>query len=253
VTLADRSSRPGSATASQVSNEHEPSAPSASSDALRTADPKPEAGASKHSAKINFNFARGQTYTLFEGTMIDTAIVNRLDGEFAGPVKVMVTNPVYSQDRQHVLIPEGSLILGEVQRVAGFGQKRLALVFHRLIMPDGYSVDLDQFHGLDQAGETGLKDQVNNHYLEIFGASLALGVIAGAAEASTSSGYAASGSDVYRQGVASSLSQSGGRALDRFINIPPTITIREGHRVKVYLTQDLLLPAYENHAFESEI
>jgi type IV secretion system protein VirB10 len=127
------------------------------------------------------------------------------------------------------------------------------MVFHRLIMPDGYWVDLDQFHGLDQAGETGLKDQVNNHYLEIFGASLALGVIAGAAEASTSSGYAASGSDIYRQGVASSLSQSGGRALDRFINIPPTVTIREGHRVKVYLTQDLLLPAYENHAVEGEI
>jgi type IV secretion system protein VirB10 len=253
VTLADGSSRPGSATATQVSAEHEPSALSAPSDALRTADPKPEATASKRSTKINFNFARGQTYTIFEGTMIDTALVNRLDGEFAGPVKVMVTNPVYSQDRQHVLIPEGSFILGEVQRVAGFGQKRLALVFHRLIMPDGYSVDLDQFHGLDQAGETGLKDQVNNHYLEIFGASLALGVIAGAAEATTSSGYAASGGDVYRQGVASSLSQSGGRALDRFINIPPTITIREGHRVKVYLTQDLLLPAYENHAVESEI
>jgi type IV secretory pathway VirB10-like protein len=253
VTLADRSSRPGSATATQVSSEHEPFTLSASSDGLRTADPRPEAGASKRSAKININFARGQTYTIFEGTMIDTALVNRLDGEFAGPVKVMVTNPVYSQDRQHVLIPEGSFILGEVQRVAGFGQKRLALVFHRLIMPDGYSVDLDQFRGLDQAGETGLKDQINNHYLEIFGASLALGVIAGAAEASTSSGYNATGSDVYRQGVASSLSQSGGRALERFINIPPTITIREGHRVKVYLTQDLLLPAYENHAVESEI
>jgi type IV secretory pathway VirB10-like protein len=43
-------------------------------------------------------------------------------------------------------------------------------------MPDGYSVDLDQFHGLDQIGEEGLKDKVNNHYLQIFGASIALGV-----------------------------------------------------------------------------
>jgi type IV secretion system protein TrbI len=219
----------------------------------REVESNPDAGTSKRTAEININAAQGQPYVMFEGTMIDTALVNRLDGEFSGPAKVMVTNPVYSQDRQHVLIPEGTFLLGEVQRVAGFGQKRLALVFHRLIMPDGYSVDLDQSHGLDQVGETGLKDQINNHYLQIFGASIALGVIAGASEATTSSGYAASGTDAYRQGVAASLSQSGARALDRFINIPPTLTIREGHRVKVYLTQDLLLPAYENHTVPGDI
>jgi type IV secretion system protein TrbI len=219
----------------------------------REVESNPHAGASKRTSEININAAQGQPYVMFEGTMIDTALVNRLDGEFSGPAKVMVTNPLYSQDRQHVLIPEGTFILGDVQKVSGFGQKRLALVFHRLIMPDGYSVDLDQFHGLDQIGETGLKDQINNHYLQIFGASIALGVIAGASEATTSSGYASSGSDTYRQGVASSLSQSGARALDRFINIPPTLTIREGHRVKVYLTQDLLLPAYENHTVPGDI
>jgi type IV secretion system protein TrbI len=219
----------------------------------REVESNPHAGASKRTSEININAAQGQPYVMFEGTMIDTALVNRLDGEFSGPAKVMVTNPVYSQDRQHVLIPEGTFILGDVQKVSGFGQKRLALVFHRLIMPDGYSVDLDQFHGLDQIGETGLKDQINNHYLQIFGASIALGVIAGASEATTSSGYASSGTDAYRQGVAASLSQSGARALDRFINIPPTLTIREGHRVKVYLTQDLLLPAYENHTVPGDI
>jgi type IV secretion system protein VirB10 len=159
----------------------------------------------------------------------------------------MVTNPVYSRDRQHVLIPEGTFILGNAQKVSGFGQKRLAVAFHRMIMPDGYNVDLDQFHGLDQAGETGLKDKVNNHYLEIFGASIALGIIAGAAEATTNSGYEENGSSMYRQGMAESLASSGANVLDKFINIPPTITIREGHRIKIYLTQDMLLPAYENH------
>ena len=58
----------------------------------------------------------------------------------------------------------------------------MAVVFHRLIMPDGYSVDLDQFSGLNQIGEMGLKDKVDNHYVEIFGTPIALGVIAGAAE-----------------------------------------------------------------------
>lgn len=202
----------------------------------------------KHPPEVNANSAHGQPFVVFEGTTIDTVLVNRLDGEFAGPVKVMVTNRVYSQDRQHLLVPEGTFILGDVQKVSSLGQKRLAVTFHRMLMPDGYSIDLDQFHGLDQTGATGLKDKVNNHYTEIFGASIALGVIAGAAEATNANqGYNQSGSEAYKQGIASSLSQSSANVLDRFINIPPTITIREGHRIKVYITQDMLLPGYENH------
>ena len=227
------------------------SSSTASAQSARAA--QPAAGTGTKRAEVNVNSAFGQPYVLFEGTTLDTALVNRLDGEFSGPLKVMVTNPVYSQDRQHVLIPEGTFLLGEVQKVSGFGQKRLAVIFHRMLMPDGYSVDLDQFHGLDQVGETGLKDKANNHYVAIFGASIALGVISGAAEATTTSGYSQSGSDMYRQGVASSLSQESTHVLDRFINLPPTITIREGHRIKVYMTQDLLLPAYENHTVPPNI
>jgi type IV secretion system protein VirB10 len=209
---------------------------------------------SKRGPEVSVNSAHGQPYVVFEGTTIDTVLVTRLDGEFAGPLKVMVTNPVYSQDRQHLLIPEGTFILGDVQKVSGLGQKRLAVTFHRLLMPDGYSVDLDQFHGLDQAGATGLKDKVNNHYTELFGASIALGIVAGAAEATNlNQGYNESGSEAYKSGIASSLSQSSANVLDRFINIPPTITIREGHRIKVYITQDMLLPAVENHTVPGDI
>jgi type IV secretory pathway VirB10-like protein len=232
-----------------------PEAPEARSSSLPpTAPTQAEAApaAANKRAEVNVNSAHGQPYVVFEGTSIDTVLVNRLDGEFAGPLKVMVTNPIYSQDRQHLLIPEGTFILGDVQKVAGLGQKRLAVTFHRLLMPDGYSVDLDQFHGLDQAGATGLKDKVNNHYVEIFGASIALGVISGAAEATNlNEGYNESGTEAYKAGIASSLSQSSANVLDRFINIPPTITIREGHRIKVYITQDMLLPAYENHSMPS--
>jgi type IV secretion system protein VirB10 len=208
----------------------------------------------KRPVGVNVNSAQGQPFVLFEGTELETALVNRLDGDFSGPVKVMVTNPVYSHDRQHILVPEGTVVLGETSKVQSFGQRRLAVVFHRLIMPDGYTVDLEQFRGLNQIGETGLKDQVNNHYLQIFGSSIALGIIAGAAESSNANtGRYASGSEAYRSGVAASLSQSSTQVLDRFLNIAPTITIREGHRVKVYFTQDLLLPAYENHTVSPNI
>jgi type IV secretory pathway VirB10-like protein len=239
------SSEPGENTPARSSS-LPPTAPTQAATAPAAAD-------KKRAPEVNVNSAHGQPYVVFEGTTIDTVLVNRLDGEFAGPLKVMVTNPIYSQDRQHLLIPEGTFILGEVQKVAGLGQKRLAVTFHRMLMPDGYSVDLDQFHGLEQAGATGLKDKVNNHYVEIFGASIALGIISGAAEASNlNQGYSESGAEAYKSGIASSLSQSSANVLDRFINIPPTITIREGHRIKVYITQDMLVPAYEAHTIPSD-
>lgn len=119
-------------------------------------------------------------------------------------------------------------------------------------MPDGYSVSLDQFKGLDQIGDSGLRDQVNNHYLRLFGVSLAIGAIGAVAEAGTGSALTSSGSDLMRQGFAGSMAQSSSQILDRFLNILPTVTIREGHRVKVYLSGDLALPDYDNHTMPSD-
>jgi type IV secretion system protein VirB10 len=208
-------------------------------------------GGYKRPLEANIDSAVGQPYLVYEGSVLDTVLMNRLDGDAVGPVKVLVSNPLYSHDHQHVIIPEGTVVLGEAKKIgaAGFGQqRRMAVVFHRLLMPDGYSVDLDQFQGLDQIGEEGLKDKVNNHYLQIFGASIALGVIAGAGEITQGGGtISTSGSQAFTTGAAGSVSQSATTILDRFMQIPPTITIREGHRVKVYFTQDLLLPAYSNH------
>jgi type IV secretion system protein VirB10 len=201
----------------------------------------------------NLELAEGKRYRLFEGTVLEAVLTNRLDGSFSGPVNCMVTTNVYSHNGLHLLIPQGSRCLGEAKRVETFGQKRLAMIFHRLIMPDGYSISLDKFQGLNQIGETGLTDQVNHHYLQIFGVSLAIGAIAGFSQANTAYGLNESALDAYRQGEATSLSQSSLRILDRYLNVLPTITIREGHRVKVYLSDDLLLPAYDQHQVPSDL
>jgi type IV secretion system protein VirB10 len=199
------------------------------------------------------NAAAGKTYVLFEGTVLETVLINRLEGQFSGPVECLLSTDVYSHDRQHLLIPAGTKLLGETRKVDNSGQTRLAVVFHRLIMPDGYSVSLDQFKGLDQIGDTGLRDQVNNHYLRIFGVSLAVGALGAVAEAGTGSALTASGSDLMRQGFASSTAQSSAQILDKFLNIMPTVTIREGTRVKVYLSGDLALPDYNNHEMPSNL
>jgi len=210
-----------------------------------------KARALKRDAEIN-RF-EGKEHRLYEGTVLETVLANRLDGSFSGPVNCMITTNVYSHDGLHVLIPQGSRVLGEARKVETFGEQRLAVFFHRIVMPDGYSLSLDKFQGLNQIGETGLKDQVNHHYLQVFGVSLAIGAIAGFSQANTNYGIGESSLDAYRQGVSSSLAQSSAHILDRYLNVLPTITIREGHRVKVYLSDDLLLPAYENHRMPSDL
>ena len=182
---------------------------------------------------------------LIEGTVIETVLINRLDGSFAGPVECLVTTPVYSHDRQRIVIPSGARVLGSAAPVQTWGESRLAVSFHRLVMPDGRSVSLDRFKGLDQIGETGLKDEVNRHYLQVFGASLAIGALSGLAQYGTTGGLGTTSfADEYRQAAGASLAASTGRVLDRYLNVLPTITIREGYRIKVYLTNDLDLPAY---------
>jgi len=217
------------------------------------ADPEPSARNTRQDQDAELKRSQGRKYRVFEGTVLEAVLTNRLNGSFSGPVNCMLTTNVYSHDRQHLLIPQGSRVLGEVKRVTMLGQDRLAVFFHRLVMPDGYSLSLDKFEGLNQIGETGLRDQVNHHYGQVFGISLAIGLIAGFAQANNNSGVFQSSTDAYRQGVASSLSQSSLHVLDRYLNILPTVTIREGHRIKVDLAGDLLVPAFDNHLMPEDL
>jgi type IV secretion system protein VirB10 len=183
---------------------------------------------------------------LVEGTIIEAVLTNRLDGSFANPVSALVTTAVYGADRETVVIPAGARVLGGASPVQEFGETRLAVTFHRLVMPDGLTYDLDQFPGLNERGDAGLADTVDRHYVQIFGASIALGALSGLAQYSTRSG--ANGqygfSDAFGQGMGGSLAASSGRVLDRFLNVLPGVTIREGHRLRIYLTRDLDLPPY---------
>lgn len=186
-------------------------------------------------------------YIVREGNFLETVLVNRLDSTFSGPVIVQVSNPLWARDRQTMLVPKGTQILGEARAVTALGASRVAVVFHRMIRPDDVAIDLDRFTGLNQIGETGLKDKVNHHYLQIFGVSIALGVIGAAAQGSASYGFQTGGWDMVRSGFGQGMSTAAMQVMNRFLNIPPTVTIREGHRVKVYFTQDLEVPAYKEN------
>lgn len=190
----------------------------------------------------------GPMHRLLEGTVIDTVLTNRLDGANAAPVNCLVTNAIYSHNGQHVLIPAGSRVLGETKPVQALGESRLAVAFHRLIMPDGSTFSLDQFAGLNQLGDAALRDQVNHHYWSTFGAASAVGLLSGLGQYLGTIGFGQGSGDrtiVIAGGFGNATSEATAQVMNRFLNRLPTVTIREGHRVKVYLTSDLELPAYE--------
>jgi hypothetical protein len=93
-------------------------------------------------AKRDEHPAEGPPLRLLEGTLIEAVLANRLDAALAGPVDALVTGPVYSHDRQAVLIPAGARVLGAATPVQSWGESRLAVSFHRLIMPDGHTYNL---------------------------------------------------------------------------------------------------------------
>ena len=176
---------------------------------------------------------------IYEGSFLEAVLVTQLSGEFPGPVLANVSVPFYSADRQRVLIPRGARVVGTVAAVSGADQERLAVAFHRILWPDGRSVAL-QFNGLNQIGEGALKDAVNRHYFSMFAAAGAVGILSGLT-AIGSNPYAG-GRAGFQAGASQGLGEGAIQILDRFLNRLPTITIRAGHRLRIWFTGDVLVP-----------
>ena len=176
---------------------------------------------------------------IYEGSFLEAVLVTELSGDFPGPVLANVSIPFYSADRQRVLIPRGARVVGSVAAVAGADQERLAVAFHRIIWPDGRSVSLE-FNGLNQMGESALKDAVNRHYFSMFAAAGAVGILSGLT-AMGSNPYAG-GRAGFQAGASQGLGEAAIQILSRFLNRLPTITIRAGHRLRIWFTGDVLIP-----------
>ncbi|MDE2755676.1 MAG: hypothetical protein OXI92_03900 [Acidobacteriota bacterium] len=177
---------------------------------------------------------------IYEGSFLEGALITQLSGDFPGPALAQVSVPFYSSDRQRVLIPRGTRAIGTAQAVGNRDQTRLAVGFHRLIFPDGRWVSL-RFEGLDQMGTTALKDKVNRHYLQMFAASGAVGILSGLT-LQGSNPYAG-GLEGFRSGAGQGFGQAATQIMQRFLNRLPTITVRAGHRLRIWFTADVLIPA----------
>ncbi len=171
---------------------------------------------------------------VYEGRMMQAVLETALTGDFTGPARARLTLPVRTADRRRVVIPRGTVALGDVQAVDSGFQTRLAVRFSRLRFPDGRSVRMG-FEGLSSIGETGLTDEVNRHYRSTLGAVGAVGLLAGLSAGG-------GGSQGYFDPARQQFSVAAIRFLDRFVNRLPEVRVRAGHPVRIYLTQDLLVP-----------
>ncbi len=197
-------------------------------------------------APYDFDGFQGRLYRVFEGTVLEGVLTNHIDGGFAGPMIVMLTTDYYSHDHQQLLLPQGTRLIGQVQSVSGAGQRKLFVTFNRAICPDGFSLELNKFIGLDPLGTTGLATNVNNHYLSSFAAAAAVGGIGGLAQVGNSGSVLDTNTQI-RNGISTQTAQESEQILNKFLNRLPVITVKEGSRARVYINQDILIPSYAEH------
>ena len=184
-------------------------------------------------------------YVLQAGAVIPAALITGIRSDLPGQITAQVTERVYdSPTGRSLLIPQGAILIGLYDSQIAFGQKRVLLVWTRLIMPNGRSIVLERQAGADASGFAGLEDEVDNHWGELFRAALLSTVLS----VGTQLGSSGTEDDIVRalrRGGSDSLNQTGQQVVRRNLNIQPTLTIRSGFPVRVIVNRDLVLQPYK--------
>lgn len=192
-------------------------------------------------------------YQVMAGTIIPAALVTGINSDLPGQVIASVTEAAYdTATGRTLLIPQGSRLIGRYDSQVAFGQRRVLLVWTRLILPDTSSIALDRLPGIDPAGYAGLEDGVDWHWDRILaGAALSTLLGVGAELATPQNGT--NGSPVIvatRQGAQDTVNQVGQEVTNRNMNIQPTLTIRPGFPMRVMVNKDLMLRPYQPLFFQ---
>ena len=194
-------------------------------------------------------------YQVMAGTIIPAALVTGINSDLPGQVIATVTEAVYdTATGRHLLIPQGSRLIGRYDSQVAFGQRRVLLVWTRLILPDTSSVALDRLPGIDPAGYAGLEDGVDWHWDRILaGAALSTLLGVGAELAAPESRTGQDGNRVViavREGAQDTVNQVGQEITKRNASIQPTLTIRPGFAMRVMVNKDLILRPHQSLFFQ---
>ena len=182
-------------------------------------------------------------YQVMAGNLIPASLVTGINSDLPGQVIGQVTENVYDTvTGQHLLIPQGSRLIGRYDSVVAFGQSRALIIWTRLILPNGDSIQLDNLPGSDAQGFAGLKDKVDRHTWQfIKGVALSSLLSVGSELASDDGDRLTRALQNAGQDTANIAGQ---RIIDRNLNVQPTIKIRQGWRFNVIVSRDLILKPY---------
>lgn len=182
-----------------------------------------------------------------EGTLVPGILETAIVSDLPGQIRAIVSQDVYSFDGRRVLIPTGTRLIGEYQSDIVRGQKRIFVIWTRMLRDDGVSVRLDSI-GADSLGRSGLTGQVDNKFRERFGAAILLSIVGGGASYLTGYGSQSVNNnsdngqraeDIARTTLAQTFSDMANQALGDSLKIPPTISVAQGERIFVFVRQDL--------------
>lgn len=187
-------------------------------------------------------------YTVMAGTIIPAALVTGINSDLPGQIIAEVTQPVYDTATGHyLLIPQGSRLIGRYDSQVAFGQRRVLLVWLRLVLPDTSSIALDKLPGIDPAGYAGVEDAVDWHGGRLL-AGAALSTLLGvSSELAVSNQGDINGNTVLalRDSAQDTANQIGQEITRRNLSIQPTLTVRPGFPLDVMVDKDLVLRPYQ--------
>ncbi|HWU67358.1 MAG TPA: TrbI/VirB10 family protein [Stenotrophobium sp.] len=193
-------------------------------------------------------------YTVMAGTVIPAALVTGINSDLPGSIIAEVTQPVYdTATGRYLLIPQGSRLIGRYDSQVAFGQRRMLLVWLRLVLPDASSIALDKLPGIDPAGYAGLEDGVDWHWSRVL-AGAALSTLLGVSSemAMSNQGNLNNGNTVIalRDSAQDTANQVGQEITRRNLSIQPTLMARPGLPVEVMVDKDLILRPYQPLFFQ---
>lgn len=183
-------------------------------------------------------------YELVAGSVVPAALVTALNSDLPGVVIAQVTANVYdSVSGDHLLIPQGARLLGEYRAAPAYGERRLLLIWNRLVFPNGWSISLRGMPGTDPSGASGVRDRTDNHLGRLAGAvglSAVVSVVADTAQGDDPGDFGQSVGDA----AAAEAARTGGRIIDRELEVRPTLRVRAGASVRVLVNRDIQLRPY---------
>lgn len=186
-------------------------------------------------------------YELRAGGVIPGVMISGISSELPGQIIGQVSQNVYdTATGKYLLIPQGTKIFGLYSSEVSFGQNSVLVAWQRLIFPDGKALDIGSMPGADSSGFAGFRDQVNNHYLRIYGSAFLMSGIVGGISYSQNSNQSnqygfspPTAGSVLSQALGQQLGEVTSQLVAKNLNVAPTLNIRPGYRFNIIVVKDL--------------